>query len=156
MIALASAALAACEGDTTLGTDPVLAGLWLSPYENVQVPFPDGTRTLSAGMRWSFDAAGHFDRRELLIDPVAALPILELVERGTYHTHGNRLELHVDSAYTRDQALMPAPVALQPANRNGSFGYEVHGDDLTITPVCPPAASCDPRFTQFERAFTAN
>lgn len=151
---LVCAALAACEGDTTLPAAE-LVGRWESNPASLVATFPDGTRPVMGAAELTLGGNGEFRREVRYADPASGKVFPDVITEGTYTTSGSRVHVTVTRAYLRlngppETNATPQPVAPQ----TETYAYSLSGGKLTFTYVCAPNALCIedpfPRYTRVD------
>ncbi|HEX9937060.1 MAG TPA: hypothetical protein VGB15_08050, partial [Longimicrobium sp.] len=132
---LLCAALAACEGDTTLPAAQ-LVGRWESNPASLVATFPDGTRPVVGRVDLSLGANGEFRREVQYADPVRGIVFPDAISEGTFTTSGGRVHVTVTHAYQRLNGqpvtnATPQPVAPQAE----TYAYSLSGGKLSFTYV---------------------
>ncbi len=149
---LVCAALAACEGDTTLPADS-LVGHWQSNHNMVMATFPEGTRPVLGRVELAFHATGEFRREVRYTDPVSGLTFADVITEGTFTASDGKVQATITRAYFRQGRTPATNVTLQPvAPFDDTYVYSISEGKLHFTFVCPPNAICinDP-FPEYTR-----
>jgi len=147
---LATTAFAACNGDY-LPADPSLTGSWESTWSTGPRPFPGGARTVNEFTQVYFGDNHAFQRVRYLVD-TNQVTIIDQIDQGTFTAQGGTVWARVDHSYARGAGEPLDNPIPQSVDRTDEYRYSVNGDALTLSPQCPPNASCiEPVITVYGR-----
>lgn len=137
---LVCAALAACEGDTTLPV-PQLTGQWKSNNSSIIATFPDGSRPVLGHVELHLESNGQFRREVRYQDPVNGIGFYDAITEGTYTVSEQTVEVTITHAYHRlGGTPVPGPTLLPVPPRAETFTYSLEGNQLTFSYRCDPAS----------------
>jgi len=142
---LALLTLAGCGDGTPVSTDAAdLVSGWQSGVVHVTATTPDGQRDLERTENWLFQADGHYHRQAVLFDRIGGRTYFEYVDQGTWTVEQPGIVVLAPELEFYTSPLQPSrdPV-LQPASGfDLRYTFQVRGDWLFVTFICPPNALC--------------
>ncbi len=143
-VCIALITLGACD-QTPVGTDAAdLVAGWVSDVVQVTAATPDGQRSLERTEHWLFEASGRYQREAVLFDRAAGRTYFEYADQGSWAVaRPGVVELTPELEFYTSPLQPSASPVLQPASGfEHRYAFEVRGDWLSVTFICPPNALC--------------
>jgi len=139
---LAPLAMAACDRNP-LGTDARLVGDWESNQMQLNGHAPNGSTDVRYVIGWSFGGDGSFAESYYVVDAQTGRRWVMYQQAGTWGVSHEKLSLLIQARFVTGPETAvenPDPPRIAPEVQRAP--YSLVGEQLIITPPCPPGASC--------------